>query len=179
MPIWVRAIGAEAMLPKTTGCTPARAAAGLAERDDATAKGRSSKVFQAAHCGQRPSQRVDSNPHPEQKKTLRALAIDRLFEKEEAAPHARGGFRCSSSSAVLASLPQSSPGGMRDNKRCGSAFGAVEDRLRLHSEHLGDRVERTEPDIDFAGLDLLVMPDRPDIQIKTKPPLINEGRLSL
>jgi cytidylate kinase len=36
--------------------------------------GRSSKEFQAAHCGQRPSQRADSKPHPEQKYTDRALA---------------------------------------------------------------------------------------------------------
>jgi hypothetical protein len=30
-------------------------------------KGRSSNEFQPSHCGQRPSQRVDSNPHAEQK----------------------------------------------------------------------------------------------------------------
>jgi len=29
--------------------------------------GRSSKEFQASHCGQRPSQRGDSKPHAEQK----------------------------------------------------------------------------------------------------------------
>lgn len=39
----------------------------FAPRAGATAKGRSSNEFQAWHCGQRPSQRGDSDPHAEQK----------------------------------------------------------------------------------------------------------------
>jgi hypothetical protein len=40
----------------------------------ATLNGRSSNEFHASHCGQRPSQRGDSNPHAEQKYTARGLA---------------------------------------------------------------------------------------------------------
>jgi hypothetical protein len=46
--------------------------------------GASSKVFQASHDGQRPSQRADSNPHPVQKKTDLALATTAIFAHHRA-----------------------------------------------------------------------------------------------
>jgi hypothetical protein len=41
----------------------------------ALAAGASAKVFQASQAGQRPSQRNDSWPHAEQKKTDRTFAM--------------------------------------------------------------------------------------------------------
>src|SRR5579872_5243357 len=55
--------------------TDARAAGDFAARS----VGASAKVFQPSQLGQRPSQRGDSNPHEEQKKTARALAMLWLF----------------------------------------------------------------------------------------------------
>lgn len=48
--------------------------------------GRSSNEFHAAHCGQRPSHRGDSNPQPEQKYTERAFATAELLAGARQAP---------------------------------------------------------------------------------------------
>jgi peptidoglycan/LPS O-acetylase OafA/YrhL len=60
----------------------ARAAGDFAGRS----AGASSNVFQASHPGQRPSQRGDSNPHDEQKKTDRALATMTLSRSQKDNP---------------------------------------------------------------------------------------------
>jgi hypothetical protein len=67
MPILKRVMPAEPISCNGSGAADC-AAAGLSRAArGATVKGRSSNEFQASHCGQRPSQRVDSNPHAEQK----------------------------------------------------------------------------------------------------------------
>src|SRR5665213_3261177 len=77
-PVVMRGTRAGSIAPSGIGpAVLARETARAVVRPPATENGRSSKVFQAAHCGQRPSQRVDSKPHPEQKKTARAFAIRR------------------------------------------------------------------------------------------------------
>jgi hypothetical protein len=67
MPIRKRVTPAELISCKGSGVADC-AAAGLSRAlRGATVKGRSSNEFHPSHCGQRPSQRVDSNPHAEQK----------------------------------------------------------------------------------------------------------------
>jgi hypothetical protein len=57
-PTWCKGNGAVAGAAAERLCAPMRAGA---------AAGRRSKVFQASHCGQRPSHRGDSKPQAEQK----------------------------------------------------------------------------------------------------------------
>ena len=58
---------------RRTGATAGRMDA-LRAAEDFGAEGASLKEFQASHDGQRPSQRADSNPQPEQKNNVRTFA---------------------------------------------------------------------------------------------------------
>jgi hypothetical protein len=62
-----------------TGSEVAPSRGATAPRVAGITKGRSSNEFQALQLGQRPSQRVDSQPHAEQAYTERDFATGRMF----------------------------------------------------------------------------------------------------
>jgi hypothetical protein len=82
IPVSVRAVNDVEMLRNGMAVVVPERPLDFVDRVGATENGRSSKVFQLEHCGQRPSHRADSNPHAEQKKTLRALATDGAREHQ-------------------------------------------------------------------------------------------------
>ena len=138
IPVWMRAIRSASMFESATGAAaapPARAIDAAFARAG-TAIGRSSNEFHASHCGQRPSQRVDSKPHALQKKTERVFATAHpsstlrprlVFMRNNESFNQSGRRRCGSRRPCDGGAARASRircNGLREGHRSGRTCGA-------------------------------------------------------
>jgi CMP/dCMP kinase len=94
MPLGIRATVPLDTSPSRTGSADGPMGRALAARDVfGLADGASTNVFHASQAGQRPSQRIDSWPHAEQKNAVRAFAIASMLGVPSANVLGRAGRR--------------------------------------------------------------------------------------